>query len=883
MAKKPELEFPDHGSGDPAVAVWQSDGTFDTQRAEQIFEETKDWPPEQRAAMLRSLRAAETRATVRTKYRHPAEMAAAVTPGYRITPALAMISNSIERVLNSHRKINLSVSMPPQEGKSSLCSVWAPLRALQLNPNRRIILATYAQPLADMHSRSARDVINAHGAGLVDPLTGLTVEDKIGLRLAQGANKISFWGVEGGAGGLLAAGIGATITGMPADLLIIDDPFKNMMEADSATHRNNVELWFSSVALTRLAPDASIILIQCMTGDTPVLRPDGTETPLADIRPGDEIATYEDGALSTATVKNWASQGYDRVSKLVFASGRQVRANARHPFLVAHDDGTTEWIRLADLKPGHRVIATSTGANDPTTPEDGASRIGLHCGAPSEDYGFTPRDTGVNGPASSALLTAATSPPSSSRGCATATMTSTDGRLESGTPRTVGDLAATCCCAGDTASTTTSTTACSPPKTGGALSAALRLTRRVCQRIGTAISAWITTRRPACANCFATTAMSASEGFTTTPHGSALLPTISTDTLLHIEPDGIAEVFDIEVERTENFIANGLVSHNTRWHPEDLAGKVLEGERLLDREERTWRHLNIPAIAEEGIPDALGRPYGEPMVSARDTPEAKRNFAQTRKQVGERTWYALYQGSPRNPAGGIFQRAWFDPRLPQPPSYPVAAVVGIDPADSGEGDDAGVVGGSLYHDGKQSKVALTHDRSGKFTSDQWARQGVILALEIGARVVAVEGYTAAKTYTRVVRQAYTAIHNEAIAALNAGAELTAVQKRALPDIPPFIIKPWRGASKADAVARSGGLSQSLETGRCRTVEGALAVFENQACDWQPGQHQPDRVAASIIVHDTLMEMAGQQMHVAAPVQRKTAPPPAWMRRSIGKG
>ena len=880
MAKRPELEFPENGSGDPAVDVWQSDGTFDSHKAETVFEETKNWPPEQRAAMLRSLRAAETRATVRTKYRHPAEMAAAVTPGYRITPALAMISTSIERVLNSHRKINLSVSMPPQEGKSSLCSVWAPLRALQLNPNRRIILATYAQPLADMHSRTAREVISTHGAGITDPLTGLAVEDKIGLRLAQGANKISFWSVEGGAGGLLAAGIGATITGMPADLLIIDDPFKNMMEADSATHRANVELWFSSVALTRLAPDASIILIQCMTGDTPVLRPDGTETPLADIRPGDEIATYENGELGTSTVMNWASQGTDSVRRLVFASGRQVRANARHPFLVAHDDGTTEWIKLADLKPGHRVVAASTDANAHTTPGGDANRTGPRCAAPSAGCGSTPKGTEASGPASSALLMTVTAPPSSSQGCATPTTTNTGGRLASGTRPTPGDHAATCYCASDTASTTTSMTGYSPRRAGGALSAALRLMKRVYPLIGTAISALTTTRRPASENCCATTAMSASADSTTTPPGYAPLPGISTDTLLSIVPDGVAEVFDIEVERTENFIANGLVSHNTRWHPEDLAGKVLAGEKLLDPSERTWRHLNIPAIAEEGIPDALGREPGTPMVSARDTPEAKRNFAQTRKQVGERTWYALYQGSPRNPAGGIFQRAWFDPRLPQPPSYPVASVVGIDPADSGEGDETGIICGALYHDG-QAKVALTHDRSGMFTSDQWAREGVLLALEQGARVVAVEGYTAAKTYMRVVRQAYTAIHNEAVAKRKSGALLTPVEQRALTDIPPFQIKPWRGANKADAVARAGGLSQSLETGRCRTVEGSLAVFEEQACDWQMGQHQPDRVAAAIITHDILMEMAGAQMQIAAPVNRKTAPPPAWMRRHIG--
>ena len=839
MAKRPELEFPENGSGDPTVDVWQSDGTFDSHKAETIFEETKNWPPEQRAAMLRSLRAAETRATVRTKYRHPAEMAAAVTPGYRITPALAMISTSIERVLNSHRKINLSVSMPPQEGKSSLCSVWAPLRALQLNPNRRIILATYAQPLADMHSRTAREVINTHGAGITDPLTGLAVEDKIGLRLAQGANKISFWSVEGGAGGLLAAGIGATITGMPADLLIIDDPFKNMMEADSATHRANVELWFSSVALTRLAPDASIILIQCMTGDTPVLRPDGTETPLADIRPGDEIATYENGALSTSTVKNWASQGYDSIYAITTKSGRTVRANARHPFLVLRD-GVETWVRVSDLRPCDNLMATAAG-----TAQHVLSAISL----------------------------------SPARGCACLTTTKCDGpTVTSGSPQTSAETAI---CGTDTASALTTTTGCSPSKAGSAQAVASRPAPTIAPLIGRAsYASIIAMKQDVCAAFSAMTATSSSVA-PEQPCGCVKVPTISTDTVVAIEPCGVAEVFDIEVERTENFIANGLVSHNTRWHPEDLAGKVLAGEKLLDPSERTWRHLNIPAIAEEGIPDALGREPGTPMVSARDTPEAKRNFAQTRKQVGERTWYALYQGSPRNPAGGIFQRAWFDPRLPQPPSYPVASVVGIDPADSGEGDETGIVCGMLYHDG-QAKAALTHDRSGMFTSDQWAREGVLLALEQGARVIAVEGYTAAKTYLRVVRQAYTAIHNEAVAKRKSGALLTPVEQRAMTDIPPFQIKPWRGANKADAVARAGGLSQSLETGRCRTVEGSLAVFEEQACDWQMGQHQPDRVAAAIIVHDILMEMAGAQMQIAAPVNRTPTAPPAWMRRHIGK-
>ncbi|AYD82003.1 terminase large subunit [Mycobacterium phage Saguaro] len=567
--------------GTPVPDVWAADGTFDSAKAALIYEEAKNWPSEQKGAMLASLRAAEVRATVKTKYRHPADIALACDPGFVLTPALELISTSIERVLNSRRKINLLITMPPQEGKSTTAAVWTPIRALQLNPNRRIILATYADALAEAHSRTMRSIIQTHGSDVRDRLTGLAAVDKLGLKLAKGANKVSAWSVEGGVGGLVAAGIGSTITGLPADLFIIDDPFKNMMEADSHAHREKIEAWFSSVALTRLAPDASVILIQ------------------------------------------------------------------------------------------------------------------------------------------------------------------------------------------------------------------------------------------------------------------------------------------------------------TRWHPEDLAGKVLAGEKLLPKSERSWRHINIPAIAEEGIKDALGRAPGTPMVSARDTPEAKRDFVATRRQVGERTWYALYQGSPTNPSGGIFQRAWFDPRLPMPPSYPVASIVGVDPADSGEGDEAGIIAGMLFHDGTQGKVALTHDRSGQYTSDQWSREAVLLALEIGARELAVEAYSTATTYTQVVRRAYTAIHNEAVAKQRAGAALTPVEQRALPDIPPFIISKWRGANKADAVARAGGLSQSLETGRCRTVEFALAVFEDEAADWQAGQHQPDRVAAAIIVHDKLMELAGAGLHLTNPAAPPSGEPPAWMRRRIG--
>src|SRR5699024_8182946 len=121
-----------------------------------------------------------------------------------------------------------------------------------------------------------------------------------------------------------------------------------------------------------------------------------------------------------------------------------------------------------------------------------------------------------------------------------------------------------------------------------------------------------------------------------------------------------------------------IVLIQTRWHPEDLAGQVLAAEAAVDKAQRTWRYINIPAVAEEGVTDALRRAgrnrsvpaggeggvrhgwrreRGAAMGRARGRTAAA--FAATRRSVGERVWYALYQGVPAPVEGGLFARDWF--------------------------------------------------------------------------------------------------------------------------------------------------------------------------------------------------------------------------------
>lgn len=84
----------------------------------------------------------------------------------------------------------------------------------------------------------------------------------------------------------------------------------------------------------------------------------------------------------------------------------------------------------------------------------------------------------------------------------------------------------------------------------------------------------------------------------------------------------------------------------TRWHKQDLAGRLLE-------EQKDWTIINLPALAEEG--DYMGRAQGEMLWPGRYTMD---ELMDTRNEVGSRVWSALYQQRPQDPATQIVHRDW---------------------------------------------------------------------------------------------------------------------------------------------------------------------------------------------------------------------------------
>lgn len=334
-----------------------------------------------------------------------------------------------------------------------------------------------------------------------------------------------------------------------------------------------------------------------------------------------------------------------------------------------------------------------------------------------------------------------------------------------------------------------------------------------------------------------------------------------------------------------------IIFINTRWHPEDLSGHLLSRDRELPAHQREWRYVNIPAVAHPALPDALGREPGVPLLSARG--RTKADFEAIERSVGKRVWNALYQGSPTPPEGGLFSQAWFDDhRLDEMPDRTRVRIVAVDPSESGEGDEAGVVAAALIPPPSQTaqalakimgdpdappeihpQIVLTHDRSAQMTSDQWAEAAVQLALDTDASDIFIETYTAGTTYVNVVK---SKIKARSEAAVKAGNRTEAQRIYRLWNR----VHGWRGTG--DSVARSGLLRQAMEVGTCVVLGHEMAEFESQARLWQAGQHQPDRVAAAVIAHDRLVSMLGKVAHFSPP----TGPGGGsgrnpWLDRKIG--
>ena len=93
---------------------------------------------------------------------------------------------------------------------------------------------------------------------------------------------------------------------------------------------------------------------------------------------------------------------------------------------------------------------------------------------------------------------------------------------------------------------------------------------------------------------------------------------------------------------------------NTRWHEEDVAGRVLE---QIERKQVKGRVLEIKA--EAGKDDILGRKPGEYLWADDPLYDYPSFLKQRKAETTPAMWHALYQQNPQPDEGTFFKRDWF--------------------------------------------------------------------------------------------------------------------------------------------------------------------------------------------------------------------------------
>ncbi|MDN5919393.1 MAG: terminase family protein [Pseudonocardia sp.] len=309
----------------------------------------------------------------------------------------------------------------------------------------------------------------------------------------------------------------------------------------------------------------------------------------------------------------------------------------------------------------------------------------------------------------------------------------------------------------------------------------------------------------------------------------------------------------------------------TRWHEDDLAGRRIED---------AWPAVNIPALADGRTDDALHREPGVWLASARA--RTAEEWADIRKRVGERTFAALYQGRPAPLEGGIFRQAWIDAhRADQLP--PVATTtVAVDPADTGQGDAAGILVGSRALDGT---IYVRADLSGMLSQGEWARVALLAAVRFGADTILQEsnlgmgrslrdGWALIARQAQALREAGTP--DEAATLLAGRGDGPAAHRAQLTELgdvlDDILACPSTGPAHVKAVTprqskyvRAHAVTSLYETGRARHV-GRLPLLEHEMITWQSGQKSPNRLdtLAHLLTH---LDAARQPATVSRPTTR----------------
>lgn len=181
----------------------------------------------------------------------------AMWPGFIHGRHHAVMAKKFEDIAAGKLK-RLIINMPPRHTKSEFASYLLPAWFLGKYPGKKIIQTSNTAELAVGFGRKVRNLVDGETYAKVFPNVSLRHDSKAAGRWSTNAN-----------GEYFAIGVGGTVTGKGADLLIIDDPHSEQeaaLAANDPAVYDKVYEWYSSGPRQRLQPGGSIVIVMTRWG-----------------------------------------------------------------------------------------------------------------------------------------------------------------------------------------------------------------------------------------------------------------------------------------------------------------------------------------------------------------------------------------------------------------------------------------------------------------------------------------------------------------------------------------------------------------------------------------------------------------------------------------
>ena len=171
-----------------------------------------------------------------------------VQPGYAYAAHHRLMIDELEQLERGEIE-RLMLFLPPGSAKSTYASVLFPAWFMGRNPGRSLIAVSHTADLAERFGRRVRNIVAGQEFGCV-----------FGGGVAADSASAGRWETTNG-GEYFAAGVGGSVTGRRADLVVIDDPVRSREDADSERTRETAWQWYLNDLLTRLKPGARQVIV----------------------------------------------------------------------------------------------------------------------------------------------------------------------------------------------------------------------------------------------------------------------------------------------------------------------------------------------------------------------------------------------------------------------------------------------------------------------------------------------------------------------------------------------------------------------------------------------------------------------------------------------